>query len=56
MPDSEVYRKNAEECMAQATRATDAEQKRQYQLIAEGWMKLALSTERRERRDKRSEK
>jgi hypothetical protein len=51
MPDSDVYRKHAEECREQAALAINPDQKRQYQLIAEAWMKLALSAERRERGD-----
>jgi hypothetical protein len=49
---AEEYRKRADECRAQAARASDEEQRRQYLAMADGWLKLA---EHAEQRDKKSD-
>ena len=36
-----MYRRRAAECMSLAASTTDPEQKRMFQEMAEGWLKLA---------------
>jgi hypothetical protein len=43
------YRKRAEECMDEAARITDLDQKQQYLNMANGWLKLANHADRWER-------
>jgi hypothetical protein len=47
MPDSDAYRKRAEECRERAEKTTDPNIKRQYEEMAQGWMALARSAEQR---------
>jgi hypothetical protein len=53
MPNrAEVYRRRADECMAQAAAAKEPEQKKQFQDMAEGWRKLAHHAEQWQKRAK----
>jgi len=45
---SEEYRKYAEECTMRAAATKDPDRKRQYQKMADGWLKRAESAERLE--------
>jgi hypothetical protein len=49
MPAAE-YRKYAEECSMRAAAATSPDHQRQYQELADEWLKLARSAERSEKR------
>jgi hypothetical protein len=48
MPTSDEYRKRAEECAMRAAATKDPDRKRQYEKMADGWLKRAESAERLE--------
>jgi hypothetical protein len=50
MPDSDAYRKRAEECLEQAAKATDPDIKRRYEEMARGWLVLVGNEERQQQR------
>jgi hypothetical protein len=46
-----VYRRRADECITRAAAAKDPDHKKQFQEMAEGWLKLARHAEQWEKRD-----
>ena len=53
--DAAKFRQEYEECRAQAAKAVSLAARKQWQLFAEEWLKLAMSAEEQHRREAASD-